>query len=416
MGRRAGLPPHGWLDADSARRLDGRRGTPGVVQRRGAPPEGELDLAAAAMGIQQSAGNRALGALIASATPSHRVAAMDSRHGPAPAPSVPAGPTARQPAVQRYTTVPTKKQKADFWQGENYPLRVADDGSMAVKHTEGTPSSTRDFQVFYALPSVIAASAQALARTGSAFTIAAGGKTMTGRPPASRDKKKTQTLVNAVTSNVDLARIGKGDYTFNACTQNINNFLGITRGMADDPQKLERRRDLELKLRGSLDHDRKTVRLGEDLSYTMIEARQIATSAESSSKAREAYNTMKESMRKQISQQYGIDEYAVPDVGEGFGITQQGKTGKEGMGHFAPVIAAGGDDRVTLENDVSQLKNRERPKVGDINPDWYFRMFGPAGKKEDQSFYGEARKYESAEYGDRPLVTTIGSVPTDDEE
>jgi len=412
------LVPHGWLDAASARRLDARRRMPGVVQRRGAPHEGELDLAAAAMGIQQSAGNRALGALIAGEAAAHRPAAAGQAPSglrPAAARPGPAAPATRRPAVQRYTMVPTSKQKAGYWQGENYPLRVADDGSMAVKHTEGTPDNTRDFQVFYALPSVIAASAQALAKAGSAFTIAAGGKTIAGRPPGSRDKKKTQTLVNAVTTNADLARIGKGDHTFNACTQNLNNFLGITRGMAGDAQKLEQRRDLELKLRGSLDHGRKTVRLGEDLSYAMLEARQIATGADSNSKARDAYNTMKESMRKQISEQYGIDEYAVPDVGEGFGITQQGDTGKAGMGHFAPVIAASGADRVTLENDVSQLKHREKPKVGDINPDWYFRMFGPAGKKVDQSFYGEARKYESGEYGDRPIVTTIGSVPKDDE-
>jgi hypothetical protein len=311
--------------------------------------------------------------------------------------------------------VPVKKQKAGFWQGENFPLRVADDGSMAVKHTEGTPDNTRDHQVFYALPSVIAASAAALVKVGSAFSIAAGGKTIQGRPPGSRDKKKTQTLVNAVVSNADLARIGKGDYAFNACTQNLNNFLGITRGRPGDTEKLDRLRNLTVKLRGSLDHARKTVVLGEDLSYAMIEARKIATSSDESGKARDAYNTMSESMRKLISQQYGIDEHAVPDPGEGYGITQQGNTGKGGMGHFAPVVAASGADRVTLENDVSQSKGREKPKVGDINPNWYFRMFGPATKKDDQSFYGEALKYEKAEYGERPMVTTIGSVPRDDE-
>ena len=396
----------GRLDGATARPLESQRRTPGVLQRRSAAHEGELDLVAAAMGIQQSAGNRALRELIA----------HESRtHGPAPRPQPAVQPAARQPAVQRYTLVPTKKQKTGYWQGENFPLRVSDDGSMAVKHTEGTPDNTRDHQVFYGLPSVIAASASALVKVGSAFSIAAGGKTIQGRPPGSRDKKKTRTLVNAVVSNADLARIGKGDFAFNACTQNLNNFLGITRGRAGDPEKLDRLRNLTVKLRGALDHDRKTVVLGEDLSYAMIEARKIATEKDDTGKARDAYNTMTESMRKLISQQYGIDEHAVPDPGEGYGITQQGSTGKGGMGHFAPVVAASGDDRVTLENDVSQKKHREQPKVGDISPDWYFRMFGPARKKDDQSFYGEALKYERGEYGDRPMVTTIGSVPRDDE-
>jgi len=358
------------------------------------------------MGIQQSAGNRALRELIA-----HEAAGR-----PAGSPLAPAAqPASARAAVQRYTMIPVKKQKAGYWQGENFPLRVSDDGSMAVKHTEGTPDNTRDHQVFYALPSVILASAAALVRVGSAFSIAAGGKRLQGRRPGSRDKKKTQTLVNAVVTNADLARIGKGDYAFNACTQNLNNFLGITRGRPGNNEKLDRMRNLTLKLQGSLDHDRKTVVLGEDLSYAMVEARQIATGTDNTGEARDAYNTMSESMRKLISQQYGIDEHAVPDPGEGYGITQQGATGKTGMGHFAPVIAASGGDRVTLENDVSQSKGREKPKVGEINPNWYFRMFGPVKKKDDQSFYGEALKYERGEYGDRPMVTTIGSVPRDDE-
>jgi hypothetical protein len=400
--RHAPWPQRDRVDAATGRRRDAAGRIPGVVQRRSARPDGELDLTAAAMGIQQTAGNRALRDLIAHATPG-------PRHEP------PKRAASQRPAVQRYTVVPAMKQRPGYWMGEWAALRVADDGSMAVKHTQGTPDNTRKHQVFYALPSVIAASAQALQNIGSAFSIGPGSKTMKGRPPGSKDKKATQTLVNAVVANADLARIGKGDYAFNACTQNLNNFLGITRGRAGDPEKLDHMRNLTLKLRGSLDHDRKTVVLGEDLSYAMIEARKIATGSDSSPEARQAYNTMSESMRKLISQQYGIDEHAVPDPGEGYGITQQGDTGRSGMGHFAPVIAASGADRVTLENDVSQVKGRERPKVGDINPNWYFRMFGPAREDDDQSFYGEALKYERDDYGDRPMVTTIGSVPRDDE-
>lgn len=222
-----------------------------------------------------------------------------------------------------------------------------------------------------------------------------------------------QTLVNAVTANTDLARIGKGSHTFNACTANLSNFLGVLRGLPGDPGKLERRRDVELRLMGTLDHARRSVVIGEDLGVAMSQARMIVTGEDEHGAARDAYNGLRESMRKQVSAQYGIDEAAVPDVGQGFGIIQGGEGGRSGMGHFAPVIAASGADRVTLENDVSQTEGGEKHDIGQINPNWYFRMFVPVKRhwygNEDQTFWGEARKHERADYGDRPLVATLGS-------
>ena len=358
------------------------------------------DTASTVLGLQRTAGNRAVAELI-------------GRQG--------AGAQhLAQPVVQRYTVVPVSKQKTDYWAGENAPLRVSDDGSMAVIHNDGAPSDTKAFQTFYATPAVIQSSAVALAKAGSAFSIAPGAKTIVGRAPGDK-KAQAQTLVSADTTNQDLARIGKGDFTFNACSANLHNFIGILRSMPGDPQKLERRRDVILKLQGSLDHDKKSVRVGEDLSVAMLEARKIATGQDGTGSSRQAYEGMKESMRKKVSEQYGIDEYALPDVGEGFGISRGGKGGRDGMGHFAPVIAQSGNDRVTLENDVSQKAGQEKQKIGEINPMWYFRMFGTIKKTwsgtEDQTFWGEAKKFESKDYGDRPLVTHLGSAPrTDDKE
>src|SRR5689334_24393043 len=152
------------FDARAVRRVDDIRRSPGVVRRRAMRSEGDGDLASAAMGLQQSAGNGAVRELIANESAAHRQ------------PVTPAPVVVRRPAVQRYTVVPVAKQKPGYWQGENADLRVADDGKMAVKHHEGTPSG-RANQVFYATPAVITASAQALAQAGSPFTIAAGAKT-----------------------------------------------------------------------------------------------------------------------------------------------------------------------------------------------------------------------------------------------
>lgn len=315
-------------------------------------------------------------------------------------------------AVQRYTVVKTRQQRPGYWQGVGAPLRVADDGTMAVKHVDGAPKNSPDYQVFFATGEIIASSQQALTAVGSAFTIAQGHETLVGRAPGDR-RAPSRTLHRAVTANTDLARIGKGSHTFNVCSANLSNFLGALRGLPGDDTKLERRRDVELKLVGSLDHDRQSVVIGEDLDVAMKEARKIVTGKEENGPARDAYDTLEESMRKQISAQYGIDEGAVTDVGQGFGIIRGGTGGRDGMGHFAPVIAVSGQDRVTLENDVQQTLGREKHAIGEINPNWYFRMFGPVKKHwygdEDQTFWGEAKKHERGEYGDRPLVATLGS-------
>jgi hypothetical protein len=290
---------------------------------------------------------------------------------------------------------------------------------MAVKHGNGVPSNTRDFQVFYALSAILQQSAHALAQTGSAFTIAAGNDTIVGSAPNQKNAAQ-QTLNKAVVANQDLARIGKGDFAFNACSANLSNFLGVLRSMPNDALKLERKRDLITKLEGSLDHDKKAINVGENLTDAMIEARQVVTGTNAVGASRQAYDNMKESMRKQVAEQYGIDEHALPDVGEGFGIIQSGKGGRQGMGHFAPVVAKSGYDRVTLENDVSQTQGREKPKIGDINPNWYMRMFGTVKKhwygNDDQTFWGEAKKFEKDDFGDRPLVAAIGSQAQQQEE
>ena len=322
--------------------------------------------------------------------------------------------------LQRYTVVPTSKQKPGYWEGEHFPLRVADDGTMAVKHINGAPSNTDAYQSFYATPGVIQASSQALAVAGSAFTIAQGTDTMVGKAPGTRGAPQT-TLYKAETSNQDLEPEGRGDQTFNVCSGNLSNFLGILRRLQTGDEGLERRRDLILKLQGTLDHEKRSVVIGHDPGLAMAEARRISMGKETNSEAREAYNALEESMRKQISVQYGIDEHAVPDVGEGWGIMTGGKGG--GMGHFAPVIAKSGEDRVTLENDVGQTAGKTRwgsLPGQETNPHWYFRMFGPVKKhwygKEDQTFWGEAKKHESGEYGDKPLVATLGSQAREEDD
>ncbi len=320
--------------------------------------------------------------------------------------------------IQRYTMIPQAEQAVNYWQGLNADLRVSDDGNMAVKHINGAPSNTNAYQEFYATPAVLQHSANVLQQIDSAFTLAQGGATLVGTKPNSKwDKwrRNYKTLYRADISNQDLARTGRADHTFNACSANTSNFLGVLRSEPGDPNRLEQRRNIILKLEGAIDHNNQQINVGEDIGAALIEARKIVTGENVSSEAKDAYNDMWESMRRWISWRYGVNESAVPDVGEAWAIMQGGQGGRSGMGHFAPVIAKSGHDSVTLENDVSQVTGQVRATIGDLNPNWYMRMFGPVKRhwfsaNEDQTFWGEAKKHESADYGDRPLVGRIGSV------
>ena len=297
-------------------------------------------------------------------------------------------------------------------------MRVSDDGNMAVKHIDGAPSNSTAYQEFYATPAILQHSSNVLQGIGSAFTIAQGGATLVGTKPNSKwDKwrKNYKTLYKADISNQDLARTGRGDHSFNACSANTSNFLGVLRSEPGDPNRLEQRRNIILKLEGAIDHANKQINVGEDIGAALVEARKIVTGENTSGEAKTAYNEMWEAMRGWISWRYGVNESAVPDVGEAWAIMQGGTGGRSGMGHFAPVVAKSGSDSVTLENDVSQTAGQVRAQIGDLNPNWYMRMFGPVKRhlfsaNEDQTFWGEAKKNESADYGDRPLVGRLGSA------
>ncbi len=326
--------------------------------------------------------------------------------------------SAVQRRIQRYTKIPVAEQAVNYWQGLNADLRVSDDGNMAVKHIDGAPSNTTAYQEFYATPAILQHSANALQQIDSAFTIAQGGATLVGTKPNSKwDKwrKNYKTLYKADISNQDLARTGRGDHSFNACSANTSNFLGVLRSEPGDPNRLEQRRNIILKLEGAIDHANKQINVGEDIGAALVEARKIVTGENTSGEAKTAYNEMWEAMRGWISWRYGVNESAVPDVGEAWAIMQGGTGGRSGMGHFAPVVAKSGSDSVTLENDVSQTAGQVRAQIGDLNPNWYMRMFGPVKRhlfsaNEDQTFWGEAKKHESADYGDRPLVGRLGSA------
>jgi len=312
--------------------------------------------------------------------------------------------------IQRYALV--RKSSGGFWKGEAKPLRVSDDGSMVVRHVQGTPRTTTDHQAFYAAPGVLATSRQVLKGIGSALSLKSGTETMQSRAPDDR-RAPPQTLLKAEVKNRSMPQ-DKSGYMYKACNVNFQNLLGML--TASSPgQKLELRRNPLVKLQGAFDDRNRRIIVGDDLGEGMKMARMMVTGESTSRQARAAYDALEESVRKAVSAEHGINEHALPDIGEGWGIFQGGQGGPRGgaMGHYAPVVARSGNDRVTLENDVSQGGAASVAGQGDVGRTWYFRMFGTlkeTGKGvEDQTFWGEARQFESGDYGDRPFVAAIGS-------
>jgi hypothetical protein len=105
------------------------------------------------------------------------------------------------------------------------------------------------------------------------------------------------------------------------------------------------------------------------------------------------------------SERAGINEYANPDIGQGFTISSGGAELSDNTWnfHWAGVVlkSADGADSVTLENYA----------VGDAseeNAEWVFQMYGHSKKK--QSFHHQHKR--SKLHGETPTTMVVESVPT----
>ncbi len=167
--------------------------------------------------------------------------------------------------------------------------------------------------------------------------------------------------------------------------------------------------------RGHLDNDAKNTiierivrlerRLGPDRALTREDAQRI-------------YNELPEWKRRRYAAQFGINQYARPQVGHGIEAiraqsdskadadkARQASSGKGFPMHFAPVIARSGDDYVTMEN-VAQGSSKEVALASDT---WFYRMYGKAKFRDDQSYYGQHAA--EASIGDRTELLGLTNRP-----
>ena len=306
-----------------------------------------------------------------------------------------APPHSRPPAkyvVQRYTVVPLADQGRGNWAGVGAPLRVSDDGNMAVKHTVATPEGTNAYQVLYATRPLIAQIQANLARVNSAFQAAEGGTTLRGPAPNGTGMR---TLYEVVVTNTELA----AGCTFESCNANMWHYMGVYRNRAFPRTPYTR---FASPVGGRTEYASR-----DDTAPGVKAAREAITGVRGADEGRRIYQGMWGWTRNWYAWWYGINQYAAPGMAEGIGIFRMDTRGA-GQAHFAAVVAKSGDDTVMIENYAGNPGSLAA--IGGLparpNPNWYFRMFGPVKKywfsTDDQTFYGDHLRL--GEYGPSPMV------------
>ena len=109
--------------------------------------------------------------------------------------------------------------------------------------------------------------------------------------------------------------------------------------------------------------------------------------------AQDTYAALTTAERRRYARMFGMNEYAMPKVGEGIeALRAFGNFGGFPM-HFAAVVARSGNDYVTLENWAKSAHNRAAGDAAGASNAWYFRMYGVLKTgifwDDDQSYSGE---------------------------
>lgn len=319
------------------------------------------------------------------------VSAAPSSPGPLPARRSPPANS----VVQPYTIIPRKDQGRNYWRGLDADLRVSDDGRMAVKHTPVTPLGTNEFQVLYATKDLIREIQTALKAVKSVFKVERKSSTLKGPAP---DGSGIMKLYEVEITNQEIP----GGCTFQVCNANMFHLMGAYR-----KRKFKRT---------PYTYFESPVGGQQEISsqHTMSEGMKAVLEEMTGEKGREGrqiYEGIKKKEKNRQALLYGINQYASPEIGEGIGIFSA-HGGSDGEGHFAGVIAKSGHDIVLIENYVGNPGGTNMQGMGDINPNWYLRMFGPLKRRRfrrdiDQTFYGENLLLN--EYGPTPLVARFTS-------
>jgi hypothetical protein len=313
---------------------------------------------ASMLALQRTAGNAAVGALIAR----------------------------RRRQVSRFTDIPVGSQTPTEWP-TGVTTRVADDGTMAVAQ-DGRLGGPR----FWADPGRVTASNKALTKAGSVIRLKPGPGTLTGTAP----NGKVVTLTEVQPENVSNSTAGPTMEIWADCGKSARDVFGVGGGTGKNYDDVTTTYEIDAKQQKTSASSPEAMK-NEIFENTLGYKWYWFNSAEA---GWEAYKKMTPAERDRFDRRTKINAYATPEVGEGFTMSSGGSP-FPGVSmwnfHWAGVVMTTADDRVTLEN-YSVSRPMEQ------NSRWKFQMYGPQSKS-GQTFHEQ--HLATKQHGDMPITMRV---------
>jgi hypothetical protein len=340
------------------------------------------------------------------------------------------------------------KQKPGVWNAGGKPMRVSDDGKMAVREDSYIGS-----QKFYADASLISGFSAALRGKSSAIRLIPGSESASG--PSPKDPKSNVTLTQVLPRNVENDTQGDDMEMPADCGKAAGKVMGAGRGPNSNAREASftDERGKQDKAGGDPQEMKWTVLSGHLMKENgtdgkpvfgateMAQVNQLRRDAdavlqlvyaEKDKPKRDAllvrYSGIKNTIdrifttslqkltpqkRDQISKEAGINEYAAPAIGDAYVVSSGGDPKKDAKGkpimtwnfHWGGVVGQSGGDNVTLENYATGVPDEQ-------NKDWAFQMYGAVSNggdkpKDGQSFHEQTRDVNQ-QHGEMPSTMSVG--------
>lgn len=284
------------------------------------------------------------------------------------------------------------------------PLRVSDDGQMAI---EDTHLRSRQAKAFFAAPAVIRQGNQGLQEVSSTYGIRAvhPRQTLTVVMGGTRNQLvKVEPYVRATRATLATGQQNCNDFASSltgrlsgtlvpvASQENLPGAsewgyglslpLAFAEYIAQNLGAVEEEDRLDLRSRTAFRNSIPGTTQGERLAINRVGASYV--------------NALGRRGARNLTRRLGVNESAAPQAGDAFVVTSvaapdaQGRVRDAASGrrftpqwsyHWAGVVAVSGSDRVTLEN---YARHDATGPANNVDPRWYFQMYGQG---EGQSFH-----------------------------
>jgi hypothetical protein len=295
--------------------------------------------------------------------------------------------TAEAGDVHLYTPIKTESQKEGAWKADK-PLRVSDDGNMAVAE-----ASKYGSHQFWTEPGLLNTANATLESNNSVMKLTTGSEKMEGQAP---DGSGERTLLNVIAENKATGTKGDDMQLWADCGKSFRDVSGIGGGSGGNSRQTTAiwKKNPDEKVLAQFLAIMKKIGIGtpavaasgETTSHKPEDMKNEIMSKFMSGADLSLYEAMEKHLSKEemqiIDEYMGINRFASPEVGEGYTISTGGRfyEGKKTWNfHWAGVVMKSGGDNVVLENyAVGDSKKK--------NSRWKFQMYGPPSK-EGQTFH-----------------------------